>query len=88
MLTSLGKGKILISCSVIFRFSCCSVFYPSEDYRELNMTKSKVLVFKIERNWGSFASQTRYLVKKYISTCCAHHIHVVHFTFGSGLVLW
>ena len=64
MLKSLGKGKTLISCDVIFRFSCYSVFYSSEDYRELNMAKSKVLVFKIKENWGSFPLQTRYLVKK------------------------
>ena len=64
MLKSLGKGKTLISCDVIFRFSCYSVFYSSEDYRELNMAKSKVLVFKIKGNWGSFPLQTKYLVKK------------------------
>ena len=64
MLKSLDKGETLISCDVIFRFSCYSVFYSSEDYRELNMAKSKVLVFKIKENWGSFPLQTRYLVKK------------------------
>ena len=64
MLKSLDKGETLISCDVIFRFSCYSVFYSSEDYRELNMAKSKVLVFKIKGNWESFPLQTRYLVKK------------------------
>ena len=88
MLKSLDKGETLISCDVIFRFSCYSVFYSSEDYRELNMAKSKVLVFKIEANWGCFPLQTRYLVKKIYFymfcssyTCCTFHI-------GSGLVAW
>ena len=48
------------------RFSCYSVSYSSEDYRELNMAKSKVLVFKITGNWGIFPFQTRYLVKRKI----------------------
>ena len=64
MLKSLGKGKKLISCDVIFRFYCYSVYYSSEDYRQLNMAKSKVLVFKIAGNWGGFPLQTRYLIKK------------------------
>ena len=89
MLKSLGKGETLISCDVIFRFSCYSVFYSFEDYQELNMAKSKVLVFKIAGNWGSFPLQTRYTVKRYIYfymlcssyTCCTFHI-------GSGLVAW
>ena len=50
MLKSLDKGETLISCDVIFRFSCYSVFYSSEDYRELNMAKSKLLVIKIKGN--------------------------------------
>ena len=88
MLKSLGKGETPISCDVIFRFSCYSVSYSSEDYQDLNMAKSKVLVFKIEANWGSFPLQTRYLVKKIYFykfrssyTCCTFHI-------GSGLVAW
>ena len=66
------------------RFSCYSVSYSSEDYRELNMAKSKVLVFKITGNWGIFPFQTRYLVKRKI--CCAHDIHVVHFTLVLDLL--
>ena len=50
ILKSPGKGEALISCDVIFRFSCYSVFNSSEDYRELNMAKSKLLVIKIKRN--------------------------------------
>ena len=87
MLKSLGKGETLISCDVIFQFSCYSVFYSCKNCWELNMAKSKVLVFKTEANWGSFPLQTRYLVKKYISTCFAHHIHVVHFTLVLDLLL-
>ena len=34
-----------------------SVFYSSEDYQELNMAKSKVLIFKIAGNWGTFANK-------------------------------
>ena len=88
MLKSLGKGETLISCDVIFQFSCYSVFYSSENYQELNMAKSKILVFKTEANWGSFPLQTRYLVKKtYFCmfsssyTCCTFHI-------GSGVAAW
>ena len=88
MLKSLDKGETLISCDVIFRFSCYSVFYSSEDYQELNMAKSNVLVFKIEANSGCFPLQTRYLFTKiYLYmfcssyTCCTFHI-------GSRIVAW
>ena len=88
MLKSLGKSETLISCDVIFQFSCYSIFYYSEDYRELNMAKSKVLVFKIKGNWGSFSLQTTCLVKKIYFymlcssyACCPFHI-------GSGLIAW
>ena len=88
MLKSLDKGETLISCDVIFRFSCYSVFYSSEDYRELNMAKSKVLVFKITGNWGSFLLQTRYLVKKiyFYMLCSSYTCHTFH--IGSGLFAW
>ena len=56
----------------------------SDDYQELNMAKSKVLVFKIAGNWGGFLLQTRYFIKKIVSVYCAHHI--VHFTLV--LDLW
>ena len=35
MLKSHGKGETLISCDVIFRFYCSSVFSSSEDCQEL-----------------------------------------------------
>ena len=54
MLESLVKGETLISCDVIFKFYCYSVFYSSEDYRELNIAKSKVLAFKIAGYWRGF----------------------------------
>ena len=41
---------------------------------------------KIAGNWGDFPLQTRYLVKRNISTCCAHHIRYT-FHIGSGLVV-
>ena len=47
MLKSHGKDEALISCDVTFRFYCYSVFNSSEDYQELNIAKSRVLVFKI-----------------------------------------
>ena len=64
MLKSHDEGKTLISCDVIFWFYCYSVFNSSEDYQELNIVKSRVLVFKIAGNWGGFPMETRYLVKK------------------------
>ena len=39
---------------VIFRLYCYSVFNSSEDYQELNIAKSRVLVFKIAGSWGGF----------------------------------
>ena len=88
MLKSLGKDKTLISCDVIFQFSCHSVFYSSEDYQELNLAKSKVLVFKITGNWGSFLLQTRYLVKKihFYMLCSSYTCRIFH--IGSGLFAW
>ena len=50
MLKSYGKGETLISCDVIFRFYCYSVFSSSEDCQELNIAKSRVVVFKIAAN--------------------------------------
>ena len=64
MLKSHDEGKTLISCDVIFWFYCYSVFNSSEDYQELNIAKSRVLVFKIAGNWRGFPMETRYLVKK------------------------
>ena len=79
------KGETLVSCNVIFWFSCYSVFYASEDYQELNMVKSKVLVFKIAGNWESFPFQTRYLVKKiyFYMLCSSYTCSTCH--IGSGL---
>ena len=54
MLKSRGKDETLISCDAIFRFYCYSVFNSSEDYQELNIAKSRVLVFKIAGSWGGF----------------------------------
>ena len=82
MLKSLDKGETLISCDVIFRFSCYSVFYSSEDYQELNMAKSKVLVFKVAGNWG-FLVQTRYLI--YFYMLCSSYAYCT-FHIRSGLV--
>ena len=80
MLKSLGKGKTLIYCDVIFRFYCYSVFYSSEDYQQLNMAKSKVLAFKIAGNWGGFPLQTRYLVKKIIlhAVLIIYMLYILH----------
>ena len=80
------KSETLISCDVIFQFSCYSVFYSSEDYQELNMVKSKVLVFKIAGNWESFPLQTRYVVKKiYFYMLCSLSYTCCRFHIGSGL---
>ena len=85
MLKCLGKGITLISCDVTFWFYYCSFFYSSEDYQEFNMAKSKVLAFKIARNWQGFPLQTRYLVKK-----LSLHVVVImsNVYIGSGLVAW
>ena len=87
MMKSLRYVETLISCNVANRFYylILSVFYFGEYYQEFNMTKSKVIVFKIAGNWGSFPLQTRYLVKKV-------SLHVVlimsNIYIGSGLVAW
>ena len=49
------------------------------------MAKSKVLAFKIARNWQGFPLQTRYLIKK-----LSLHVVVImsNVYIGSGLVAW
>ena len=87
MFKSLGKGETQISCDVMFRFFCYSVFYSNEDYWELNTAKPKVPVFMIAENWGGCPLQTRYLVKKiYFYILCSSYTSCI-FHIGSGLVV-
>ena len=53
---ALAKAKHQFFAMQYFNF-LASVFYSSEDYQELNMAKSKVLIFKIAGNWGTFANK-------------------------------
>ena len=88
MMKSLRYVETLISCNVANRFYylILFVFHFDEYYQEFNMTKSEVIVFKIVGNWESFPLQTRYLVKKSTSTCCAHHVEYLHWFWTGGLV--
>ena len=43
MLKCLGKGETLVTSDVMFLFNCYNVSYSSEDYRELNKSKSTCL---------------------------------------------
>ena len=65
-----------------------TMFFILGGLSRIQFGKSKLLAFKIARNWRGFPLQARYLVRN--CTCCAHH--VVHFTlvldFWLGKSFW